>query len=221
MNRDAILLGGALVLWVAFIAFWWGGTIQLTSVGILGGAVLTVVAIALHYSSGTGWEPAGDISQQVLERRAESVPETDFPEPMNRSIGGGGAVAVEGGAEGELAEGEEEGEAEESGFDPDALSEDEIEVYEVEFAKEGETIEVANNENLLEAGEDEGWDLPYACREGQCLSCAGHIADGDAQDYIRHDGNEMLDENEMGEGYCLTCVAYPTAEFTLETSESP
>ena len=220
MNRDAVVVGGALVLWVAFILFWWGDLIQLTSVGLLAGAVLTVAAVAIHYSSGTGWEPTPDISQEVLERRAKSVPETEFPEPMNRSIGGGGAVAIEGGAEGELGEGEE-GESGEAGFDPAAIPDDEIEVYDVEFAKEGETIEVANNENLLEAGEDEGWDLPYACREGQCLSCAGHIADGDAQEYIRHDGNEMLDENEMGEGYCLTCVAYPTASFTLETSESP
>jgi 2Fe-2S type ferredoxin len=220
MNRDVVLVGGALVLWVAFLAFWWGGLIQLTSAGLLGGLVFTVVAVAMHYSSGTGWEPAADISTEVLERRAETVPETEFAEPMNRSIGGGGAVAIEGGAEGELAE---EGEAEETeaGFDPEALAEDEIETYEIEYTKEGETIEVANNETLLEAGEEAGWDLPYACREGQCLSCSGHVADGEAQDYIRHGNNEMLDAAEMEEGYCLTCTAYPATDFTLETSESP
>jgi len=220
MNRDAMLLGGALVLWIAFLAFWWGDLIQLTSVGVLGGVVLTVVAVAVHYSAGAGWEPTDDISQEVLERRAETVPETAFPEPMNRSIGGGGAVAVEGAAaEGELAE--EEAEEAEAGFDPASLSEDEIETFEIEYAKEGETIEVANNETLLEAGEDEDWDLPYACREGQCLSCAGHVADGPAEDFIRHGNNEMLGEEEMEEGYCLTCTAYPVADFTLETSESP
>jgi 2Fe-2S type ferredoxin len=221
MNRDAILVGGALVLWVAFVAFWWGDVLQLTNVGLLVGLVFTVVAVALHYSAGTGWEPTADISQEVLERRSETVPETEFPEPMSRSIGGGGAVAIEGGAEGELAEGEE-GEAEESaGFDPSAIPEDEVEYYEIEYAKEGETIEVANNETLLDAGEDEGWDLPYACREGQCLSCAGHVADGPATDSLRHANNEMLDEDELGDGYCLTCTAYPTTDFTLETSESP
>jgi 2Fe-2S type ferredoxin len=220
MNRDAIVVGGALVLWLGFLGYWWGGLVSLTSPAVVGGIVLTLLAVALHYTAGTGWDAADDISAEVLERRAETVPETEFPEPMNRSIGGGGAVAVgEGAAEGELGEGEDGEEA--AGFDPDAIPEDEVEVYEVEFAKEGETIEVANNEPLLEAGEDEGWDLPYACREGNCLSCAGHIADGDAQDFIRHDGNDMLDENEMGDGYCLTCVAYPTADFTLETSESP
>ena len=185
------------------------------------GAALTLVAVAIHYAKGTGWEPAGDISQDVLEQRATAVPETEFPEPMNRSIGGGGAAgaipAGEGGAE--LEEGEESDEDE--GFDPDAIADDEVEYYEIEFAKEGETIEIANNENILDLGEEEGWDLPYACRQGQCVSCAGQIQDGAASDYIRHEHNEALFDDDMDDGYCLTCVAYPTDEFTIETGEQP
>jgi len=218
MNRDAILVGGALLVWVAFVVFWLGNIVELTSLGVVTGFLLTAVTVILHYSEGTGWEPTEDISQEVLERRAETVPETDFPEPMNRSIGGGGApVAVgAGGAEGELADSEEE---EEEGFDPSAI--EDPEVYEIEFSKEGETVEIAENENILEAGEDEGWDLPYACREGSCLSCSGHIADGDAHEYIRHSNNDTLSDDEMDRGYCLTCTAYPTQSFTLETDESP
>ena len=191
-------------------------------VGIAAGATLTLVVVAFHYAKGTGWEAPEDISQQVLEQRAATVPETEFPEPYNRAIGGGAAPAAvpAGEAEGELEEGEEEAE-EDSGFDPEAISDDEVEYYEVEFAKEGETIEVGNNENLLEAGEDEGWDLPYACREGQCLSCGGLIPDGPAEEYIRHTNNDTLNEDDMDDGYCLTCVAYPIDDFTLETSESP
>ncbi len=188
--------------------------------GVALGAVLTLTAVVLHYSKGTGWEPNDDIAQDVIEQRAKSVPETDFPEPMNRSIGGGApAGAVAGGAEGELEEG---GEAEEDeGFDPDSIPEDEVEVYEIEFVKEGETIEIANNENILDVGEDHGWDLPYACREGSCLSCAGHIEEGPAEDYIRHSTNDTLNEEEMENGYCLTCTAYPISDFTLETGEQP
>ena len=185
------------------------------------GVVLTVIAVALHYAEGTGWTPTEDISQEVLERRAAVVPETDFPEPMNRSIGGGGsaaAAAVAGEAEGELAEGEKE---ESEGFDPSAIPDDEVEYYEIEFAKQGTTIEVANNETLLDAGEDEGWDLPYACRQGQCLSCSGYLPDGPADDFIRHSQNDTLNQEEMDNGYCLTCVAHPTTDFTIETGESP
>jgi len=183
------------------------------------GAGLTLVAVALHFSRGTEWTPTEDISQTVLDRRAASVPETDFAEPSNRSIGGGGAAAAvaAGEAGGEL----EGGEAEEEESGPGDIPEDEIEYYEIEFAKEGETIEVANDETLLEAGEDEGWDLPYACRQGQCVSCGGHIADGDARDFVEHDDQEMLDDTELEEGYTLTCVAYPRGEFTLETNETP
>jgi len=219
MSRDALVIGAALALWIGFVLLWVGNLVQITSVGVITGLVFTAVAVVLHYSEGTGWEPREDISQQVLERRAETVPETEFPEPMNRSIGGGGAVGAVGAGEAgaELEEGEEEDE----GFDPDALSDDEIEVYEIEFAKQGETIEVANNETILDAGEDEGWDLPYACREGQCLSCSGHIEEGPAEEYIRHIQNDTLNDDEMDKGYCLTCVACPTTSFTIETDESP
>jgi 2Fe-2S type ferredoxin len=141
---------------------------------------------------------------------------------MNRSIGGGGvaagAIAGEGGSEGELEESAEEAGDE----DPSAIPDEEAEVYEVEYVKEGSTIEVKENETLLEAGEDEGWDLPYACREGQCISCGGRITDGgNAEDYVVHHTNQMLGEPELDDGYTLTCVAYPISDLSLETRESP
>ncbi|RBI61866.1 (2Fe-2S)-binding protein [halophilic archaeon] len=182
------------------------------------GLLLALVAVALHFTKGTEWRAADDISQEVLNRRAETVPETDFPEPMNRSIGGGGAVAVGAGAEGEL-EGEE-GEEEEEGFDPEAIPEDEVEYFDVEYVKEGETIEVGSNENLLDAGEDEGWDLPYSCRQGQCLSCGAKIAEGEPDDVV-HSNNETLSEDEVEKGYILTCTAYPQGDLSIETNETP
>ncbi|MFB6206162.1 MAG: 2Fe-2S iron-sulfur cluster-binding protein [Haloglomus sp.] len=186
------------------------------------GAALTLVVVGIHFSKGTEKSIPDDIAQEVIERRAETVPETDFSEPMNRSIGGGGVAAIGGGAEGEAAGelGEEEAEVDPS-EDPSVISDDEAEAFEVEYVKEGETIEVKENETLLEAGEDEGWDLPYACREGQCVSCGGHVTDGAADDYVIHSNNEMLGQEELDNGYVLTCVAYPTADLALETSETP
>jgi 2Fe-2S type ferredoxin len=185
------------------------------------GATLTLVAVALHFSRGTGWEANPDISQEVLERRASTVEETDFPEPMNRSVGGGGVVA------GAVAEGEEggaelEGAAAEEETGPADIPEDEIEYFDVEFTKEGQTIEIANNQTVLEAGEDAGMDLPYACRQGQCVSCSGRITSGgNAEDYVVHDNQQMLDDGELDDGYTLTCVAYPRADFTIESGEAP
>lgn len=189
------------------------------TLGLSLGLVLTLVTVALHFSKGTQWRASEDISQEVLERRASTVPETEFPEPMNRSVGGGGAAV------GAVAEGEAEGELEEGGAEeasgPGDIPEDEIEYFDIEYTKEGSTIEVANNETLLEAGEDEDWDLPYACREGQCISCGGRISDGPSTDFVEHDNQQMLGEEELDDGYVLTCVAYPRAEFSLETSETP
>ncbi|QRY24732.1 2Fe-2S iron-sulfur cluster-binding protein [Halobacterium sp. BOL4-2] len=192
---------------------------MVTTLGVTLGLGVTLLFVVLHLAKGSSKPPAEDIAQDVLEHRASTVPETDFPEPYNRSIGGGGgAGAVAGGAESELEDGEEE----DDGFDPDAIADDDVEYYEVEYVKEGETIEVANNESILDAGVDEGWDLPYACQQGQCVSCSGRVADGeDAAEYIRHSNNESLGDAEIEEGYMLTCTAHPTASFSIETDETP
>ncbi|MFO7832772.1 MAG: 2Fe-2S iron-sulfur cluster-binding protein [Halohasta sp.] len=183
-------------------------------------AGLVSVLVVLHFTDGTGWESNPDISQEILDRRAASLPETSFPEPMNRAIGGGGgAVAAVGEAGGE--EGAELEEAEEESQSPADMPEDEVEYFEIEFAKEGETIEMASNETILDQGEDEGFDLPYACRQGQCVSCAAHITDGPAEDHVIHHEQETFTDEEIEEGYTLTCVAYPIADFTIETGEAP
>ncbi|TKX43616.1 2Fe-2S iron-sulfur cluster binding domain-containing protein [Halorubrum sp. SD690R] len=183
-------------------------------------AVATLLVVLVTSVRGTGWEPTTDVSDEVLEHRASSVPETEFPEPGNRAVGGGGGGGAipTGGAEG--GEGElEEGGTVSSG--PGDIPEDEVEYYEVEFVKQGETVELSNDEPILEQGEDEGWDLPYACRQGQCVSCAGQIADGPSEDFVEHDNQQMLEEAEIDDGYTLTCVAYPRDSFSIETGEAP
>jgi len=52
--------------------------------------IATLLVVLVSSLKGRGWEPATDISDEVLQRRAAAVPETEFPEPGNRSIGGGG-----------------------------------------------------------------------------------------------------------------------------------
>lgn len=183
-------------------------------------AIATLTVVLVSTVKGTGWEPTEDISDEIVERRASSLPETGFPEPGNRAIGagggGGGAIPAGGeGGEGELEEGGS------GGSGPGDIPEDEVEYFEVEFAKQGETVELSNDEPILEQGEDQGWDLPYACRQGQCVSCAGRIADGPSEDFVEHDNQQMLDENELEDGYTLTCVAYPRDSFTIETGEAP
>jgi len=182
-------------------------------------ASIVLVLAVFHFISGTGWQANADISQDILEQRASTVPETSFPEPMNRSLGGGGAVAAIGEAGGQ--EGAELEEPEEESQSPADMPEDEVEYHDIELTKEGETMEVASNETILDKAEDEGFDLPYACRQGQCVSCAAYTPDGPSEDHVIHYEQETFTDDELEEGYMLTCVAYPISDFTLETSEAP
>lgn len=191
------------------------GTLEAIAIAV----VLSSIVAFFHATRGAGWRPTEDLSDVIVEYRASTLAESDLPEPMSRAPGaGGGPVAVPGeGAEGEL-EGDEAA-AVETG--PWTMADDEAAVFEVEYVKEGATLEVRENQTLLEAGEAEGWELPYACREGQCLSCGGHIVDGPAEDYVVHHNQQMLESPELEDGYTLTCVAYPKADLSLETSETP
>ncbi|MDP4211819.1 MAG: 1,2-phenylacetyl-CoA epoxidase subunit PaaE [Bacteroidota bacterium] len=63
-------------------------------------------------------------------------------------------------------------------------------------------------ESILDAAIKQGADLPYACKAGVCASCRAKLLEGK----VTMDHNYALAEEELEDGFILTCQSHPDSE---------
>ncbi|MEU3693594.1 ferredoxin--NADP reductase [Streptomyces narbonensis] len=76
---------------------------------------------------------------------------------------------------------------------------------EVELDGETRTLAWPRTTPLLDALLAAGLDAPYSCREGACSACTCRVVAGDVK-MLR---NDVLDDEDIAEGYVLACQALP------------
>lgn len=67
------------------------------------------------------------------------------------------------------------------------------------------TVSRLPGETLLNSARRAGLSPPYSCEEGDCGTCMAKLVEGTATMLV----NEALMDDEVEEGYVLTCQAIP------------
>jgi ferredoxin len=90
-------------------------------------------------------------------------------------------------------------------------------IYTVEISHQGntKTIQVAENQTILQAAQDAGVDIPFSCSAGVCTTCAAKLSEGEVE---QSDGMGISPDLQA-EGYALLCVSYPRSNIKLESEK--
>jgi CDP-4-dehydro-6-deoxyglucose reductase len=89
--------------------------------------------------------------------------------------------------------------------------------YHVTLKPSGPRFEVKEGQNVLQAGLDAGFMMPYSCRTGVCRTCRGTLREGSVDYGAVHP--TYLPDSDKAKGYALLCQAKPLSDLVVEVRE--
>lgn len=76
-------------------------------------------------------------------------------------------------------------------------------------------LQVPQDRYILQSAEKQGRELPFACRNGACTTCAVRVISGE----IYQPEAMGLSAELQSQGYALLCVSYPRSDLQVETQD--
>ena len=81
-------------------------------------------------------------------------------------------------------------------------------------SEEGQvTFDCPEDSYLLGHAEEEGIEMTSFCRYGNCAACIGKVLSGS----VDQSEQMFLSEEELEQGYIVTCVGYPASDVIIQT----
>jgi 3-ketosteroid 9alpha-monooxygenase subunit B len=77
----------------------------------------------------------------------------------------------------------------------------------IELDRRATTVIYRTGNTMLETARSAGLSPPSSCETGSCGTCMARIRSGSA----RMNNNDALDDDEVADGWVLTCQAMPTS----------